>query len=453
VTFHCHKTIPKNIKKSDLTQTISGGSQVESVSAIKQALPARSLLIMTLILGFASGLPLALSAGTMQAWLTVENVDLKTLGWLTLVGLPYTYKFVWAPMLDRYRVPIVRSWGGRRRGWLTVLLVAMALVLFAMSRQTPGAAVESLWGLAGLAFALVLLSASFDIVFDAWRAETLTESQRGLGAALSVIGYRLAMLTSGGLALMLADLYLGFAGVYALMALFCLVLAVVAAFVPEPSQAPAPRSLLRAVVDPFKEFFSRKGAILILVTIIFYKLGDAFAGSLSTAFLIRGAGFSPAEVGAVNKGVGLVATLVGGLVGGALMSRISLWTALLIFGVLQAITNLGFWWLAAYPATIAGMTVVVLMENLAGGMGTAAFVALLMTLCDVRFTATQFALLSALASIGRVVVGPVAGITASDWGWPTFFLFSTAAALPGLVMLAGIRRLLISPPAPELETR
>ncbi|CAM8632924.1 muropeptide transporter [Burkholderiales bacterium] len=396
--------------------------------------PTKGLLTLTLILGFASGLPLALSSGTLQAWLTVENVDLKTLGWLTLLGLPYTYKFVWAPMLDRYRLPL-GGLGGRRKGWLVSLLLAMAVVLFGMSQQTPGALASSLWGVAAFAFALVLLSASFDIVFDAWRAESLTESQRGLGAAWSVVGYRLAMLTSGGLALMLADLYLGFGGVYALMGLFCVVLAVVAAFVPEPSQAPVPRSLVRAVVDPFREFFSRKGAILILVTIVFYKLGDAFAGSLSTAFLIRGAGFTPAEVGAVNKGVGLIATLVGGLVGGLLMSRIKLWTALLIFGVLQAITNLGFWYLAAYPATLVGMTVVVLFENLAGGMGTAAFVALLMTLCDARFTATQFALLSALASIGRVVVGPVAGVTASDWGWAPFFLVSTVAAVPGLILI------------------
>ncbi len=400
---------------------------------------------MTLILGFASGLPLALSAGTLQAWLTVENVDLKTLGWLTLLGLPYTYKFVWAPMLDRYRIPL-GGWGGRRKAWLVFLQLAMALVLFGMSQQTPGQLASSLWGIAALAFALVLFSASFDIVFDAWRAESLTVSQRGLGAAWSVVGYRLAMLTSGGLALMLADLYLGFAGVYGLMSVFCVVLAVVAAFAPEPSQAPAPRSLLRAVVDPFREFFSRNGAILILVTIVFYKLGDAFAGSLSTAFLIRGAGFTPAEVGAVNKGVGLLATLVGGLAGGLLMSRIQLWTALVIFGVLQAITNLGFWYLAAYPATLPAMTVVVLLENLAGGMGTAAFVALLMTLCDARFTATQFALLSALASIGRVVVGPVAGITASDWGWAPFFLFSTAAALPGIVMLALIKNRLSTVP-------
>lgn len=413
--------------------------------------PRKSLLVMTLLLGFASGLPLALSTGTLQAWLTVEGVNLKTLGWLTLLGLPYTYKFLWAPLLDRYQLPFAGRWAGRRRGWIVVLLLAMAAVLLAMSQQAPSASTDSLWGLAILAFCLVILSASLDIVFDAWRAESLAPEQRGLGAAWSVIGYRLAMLTSGGLALMLADLYLGFAGVYALMAAFCVVLGIIAVFAPEPRQVTPPRSLVAAVVEPFREFFSRKGAILILLTIVLYKLGDAFAGSLSTAFLIRGAGFTPAEVGAVNKGMGLLATLVGGLAGGLLMAKLPLWKALLGFGILQAITNLGFWWLAAFPPSLLDMTAVVLLENLAGGMGTAAFVALLMTLCDARFTATQFALLSALASIGRVVVGPAAGVLATDWGWADFFLLTTVAALPGLVMLVAIRRYLTAPDTPPAQ--
>jgi MFS transporter, PAT family, beta-lactamase induction signal transducer AmpG len=416
--------------------------------------PPRSLLTMTLLLGFASGLPLALSAGTLQAWLTVEGVNLKTLGWLTLLGLPYTYKFLWAPLLDRYRLPVAGNWTGRRRGWLVALLLAMAAVLAAMSFQAPSSDPDSLIWLATLAFGLVILSASFDIVFDAWRAESLTPAQRGLGAAWSVIGYRLAMLTSGGLALMLADLWLGFQGVYLLMAGFAVVFAVIAAIAPEPTQAPAPRSLVLAVVEPFKEFFGRPGALLFLLMIVLYKFGDAFAGSLSTAFLIRGAGFTPAEVGAVNKGMGLLATLVGGLAGGLLLSRISLWQALLVFGVLQGVTNLGFWWLASTTPTLAGMTAVVLLENLAGGMGTAAFVALLMGLCDVRFTATQFALLSALASIGRVVIGPVAGVVASDWGWPEFFLLSTALAIPGVLLLALMRQRFdrfTSPPIPAQD--
>jgi PAT family beta-lactamase induction signal transducer AmpG len=238
---------------------------------------------------------------------------------------------------------------------------------------------------------------------------------------------------------MLADLYLGFGGTYRVMAGLCLLLALIAALAPEPSEIRAPTSLRDAVVEPFKEFFGRKAALIILVAIVLYKLGDAFAGSLSTAFLIRGAGFSPAEVGAVNKGMGLLATLVGGLVGGLWLSRLGLWRALLIFGVLQAITNLGFWWLSIAPPALWQMTIVILLENLAGGMGTAAFVALLMALCDIRFTATQFALLSALASIGRVWVGPVAGVAATDYGWPPFFLGSFVAAFPGIFLIAWLK--------------
>lgn len=392
---------------------------------------------MTLLLGFASGLPLALSAGTLQAWLTVKGVDLQTLGWLTVLGLPYTYKFSWAPFMDRFTLG--GRWGGRRKGWLVGLLVAMALVLVAMA--TTGFSPErGLWRLASLAFLLVILSASFDIVFDAWRAESLTPAQRGLGAAWSVVGYRLAMLTSGGLALLLADLYLGFDGAYLVMAGLCLTLTLVATLAPEPGASQPPRRLREAVVEPFREFFGRPWAVLLLLTIVLYKLGDAFAGSLSTAFLIRGAGFSPAEVGAVNKGVGLVATLVGGLAGGWLLTRLRLWGALMLFGSLQAVTNLGFWWLASHTPSLTDMTLVILLENLAGGMGTAAFVALLMALCNARFTATQFALLSALASIGRVWVGPVAGFAATDYGWATFFLGSVAASLPGMVLLALLRR-------------
>jgi PAT family beta-lactamase induction signal transducer AmpG len=391
---------------------------------------------MTLVLGFASGLPLALSSGTLQAWLTVEGLDLKTLGWLTMLGLPYTYKFAWAPLLDRFTLG--GKWGGRRKGWMVGLLLAMAAILLGMS-WTLDVAQTGLGRLAALAFGLVVMSASFDIVFDAWRAESLSPSQRGLGAAWSVIGYRLAMLVSGGLALMLADLYLGFAGSYRVMAGLCVILAIAALFAPEPTEVRPPKSIKEAVVEPFKAFFSSRWAWWLLAGIVLYKLGDAFAGSLSTAFLIRGAGFSPAEVGAVNKGVGLLATLVGGLAGGWLMTRLGLWRCLMVFGVMQALTNLGFWWLAMSQPGLMAMTAVILAENLAGGMGTAAFVALLMALCDVRYTATQFALLSALASVGRVWVGPAAGHAASEWGWAPFFLGTFVASLPGLALLVWLR--------------
>lgn len=396
-----------------------------------------NLLSLTLILGFASGLPLALSTGTLQAWLTIEGVDLKTLGWLSLVGLPYTYKFAWAPAIDRYRLPF--DFAGRRRGWLVFFLVSMSIVLFLISQSSP-LQENGIFRIALLALLLALFSASFDVVFDAWRAESLSKNLLGLGAAWSVIGYRIAMLTSGGLALLLADLYLGFEGVYKFLALICLLLGIIAALSPEPNNSKPPTTLLKAVVEPFKEFFGRKGAILVLITIIMYKLGDAFTVSLSTAFLIRGAGFSPAEVGAISKGAGLAATLFGGLFGGLILTRFSLLRCLVIFGVLQAITNLGFLWLATYEAKLTGMAIVIILENLAGGMGTAAFVALLMTLCDSRFTATQFALLSALASIGRVFVGPMAGEISYEYGWQVFFAISFIVAIPGIVMLHWLKK-------------
>jgi len=295
-----------------------------------------NLLLTTIILGFASGLPLALSSGTLQAWLTIEGVDLRTLGWLSLVGLPYTYKFIWAPAIDRYRLPF--DFAGRRRGWLVFFLASMALTLFMISLIDPNSDNGILF-IAVFALILALLSASFDVVFDAWRAESLPKSLLGLGAAWSVIGYRVAMLTSGGLALLLADYYFGFDGVYKLLAFICLLLAIFALFSPEPSKTKTPTTLIKAVVEPFKEFFGRNGAILVLITIILYKLGDAFTASLSTAFLIRGAGFSPAEVGAISKGAGLGATLFGGLFGGLILTRFSLLKCLVFFGILQAITN------------------------------------------------------------------------------------------------------------------
>ncbi len=387
---------------------------------------------MTTLLGFASGLPLALSSGTLQAWLTVEGVDIRVLGWLSLVGIPYTYKFLWAPLIDRYTLPL--DFSGRRRGWLIFFLVLMGLVLFLISTLNPsdeGAIIK----IAVLAIFLAFFSSSFDVVFDAWRAESLKKSILGLGAAWSIIGYRIAMMTSGALALMLADFYIGFNGVYKLMAFLCIILAIFAFFSPEPTKSTPPSSLLVAIVQPFKEFFSRPSAIIILLTIVFYKFGDAFTASLSTAFLLRGANFSPAEVGAVSKGAGLAATLIGGLFGGLILSRYKLLNCLLFFGLLQAITNLGFWWLSTIQPDLTQMAIVIVAENLSGGMGTAAFVALLMVLCDKRFTATQFALLSALASIGRVFIGPVAGQVAFDYGWETFFLLSFFVAIPGILML------------------
>ncbi len=463
-----------------------------------------------LLLGFASGLPLALSAGSLQAWLTVEDVDIKTIGFFALAGLPYTFKFVWAPLLDRFEPPAL----GRRRGWLVVTQLLLAAACLAMSLLDPREAIEAV---ALCAVAIAFLSASQDIVFDAYRADLLPEAERGAGAAVSVLGYRLAMLVSGGLALILADQWLGWPNTYRLMGLLFVAMALFSVFSPRLAgtggagiPGKGSRELLgfaamlgtglavyfglRALpwggleadrfgrlalqslamllafvaalqaarrvgfpsfVEPWDAFFSRERALALLALIVLYKLGDAFAGTLSTTFLIRGAGFTQTEVGAVNKLLGLAATIVGALAGGAWLSRRPLWTALMAFGVLQAVSNFGYWLLAVLPKNYLLMATAIGFENLCGGLGTAAFVAFLMALTDRRFSAAQFALLSALSAVGRVYVGPAAGVMVDAFGWPTFFLATVVTALPGLLLLAWLRRTIeqLEPARPVTDTQ
>ncbi len=395
------------------------------------ALLNRRLIVM-LPLGFASGLPLALTSGTLQAWLTVEGVDLKTIGIFTLVGLPYTLKFLWAPVMDR----VVPPWLGRRRGWmvLTQLCVAVGLGLMALTNPKihPG------W-MAGYAVLVVFLAASLDIVFDAYRTDTLHPHERGLGAAVWVNGYRIALLASGAGALALAD-YVGWQATYLVMAAVMAVGVVITLVSPDPTVvANAPKSLKEAVGAPLVEFFSRPTALGFLAVIILYKLGDAFASALQTAFLIGGLGFSATDVGAV-KGLGVFATLLGAFLGGLLMTRTGLVRSLLLFGVLQAVSNFGFVVLALAGKNSAVLTAAVVIENVAGGMGTAAFVALVMSLCDPRYTATQFALLSSLEALGRVFAGRPSADLVAMVGWTQFYVLTVAVALPGLWAVWRIRR-------------
>jgi PAT family beta-lactamase induction signal transducer AmpG len=414
----------------------------EPVRAVDYLLVFRSRRIAAvLLLGFASGLPLALTAGTLQAWLAVESIDIKTIGLFTLVGQPYTYKFLWAPLMDRYTPPFL----GRRRGWLILTQLALLGAIAFMGTVSPR---ESPWLLATVAFGVAFLSASQDIVFDAYRADVLREAERGPGAAISVLGYRVAMLVSGGGALVLADQFLGWNAMYFLMATLMGVGIAATWFAPEPEDpAHAPKSLARAISEPLKEFFTRQGAWLLLLLIVLYKLGDAFAGSLTTAFLIQGVGFTATDVGAINKALGLAATIVGALLGGAWMVQLGMYRALLGFGILQAVTNLGFMLLAVVGKDYPLMVTAVALENLCGGMGTAAFVALLMSLCDRRFSATQYALLSALSAVGRVYVGPASGLLVSAVGWAPFFFLTFVIALPGIALLWLMRAQLT--PAPQ----
>ncbi len=400
-----------------------------------EAIPAMQLytrrrVAPLLMLGFASGLPLALTGGTLQAWATIEQVSLQEIGFLTLVGTAYTLKFLWAPLVDRFAPP----WLGRRRGWVLLMQVLLALGLVGMGTFSPA---TGLLPLAMLAVVVAFCSATQDIAFDAYRSDVLHKEERGAGAALSVLGYRLAMLVSGGLALILADQWLGWAGMYFLMGGLMLLTSLATLWAPEPEvPAKPPRSLALAVIEPFKEFFGRPEALTVLLLIVLYKLGDAFAGALSTTFLIRAAGFTATQVGTVNKLLGLAATIVGALAGGTLMTRLGLYRSLLLFGLLQAVSNLGFWLISVGPHSVFLMAFGVGLENLCGGMGTAAFVALLMGLCNQQFSATQFALLSALSAVGRTyLAGPLTPPMVEYAGWPTFFLFTVVIAMPGLFLL------------------
>lgn len=393
--------------------------------------------VILILLGFVSGLPLALTAGTLQAWLTVENIDIKTIGFFSLVGQAYVLKFLWSPMMDRYTPPFL----GRRRGWLLTTQILLIISIAAMGFMNPS---DHLWWLAALAVIVAFCSASQDIVFDAYKTDLLSAEERGFGAAVSVMGYRISMLVSGGLALWMADKFLTWKQLYLLMAGLMLigVVATLLAKEPEDSSA-APASLKDAIYKPLAEFFSRNNAWLVLLLLVFYKMGDAFVMALNTNFLLKGLGFSLSEVGAVNKTVGMAATIVGALFGGYLMRSMSLFKALLVFGILQGVSNIGYWFLAVTPPNIISMGSIIFLENIFSGMGTAAFVALLMTLCNKSLSATQFALLSALSAVGRVYIGPIASIFVSEYGWPLFYLISIIVAVPGILLLLACRTSLV----------
>ena len=395
-----------------------------------QILANRRIGIM-LPLGFASGLPLALTAGTLQAWLTVVGLDLKTIGIFTLVGLPYTLKFLWAPLMDR----LVPPWLGRRRGWMLVMQISVALGLAAMALTGPGQRPEIL-GL--LALVVAFLSASLDIVFDAYRTDVLLRPERGFGAAVWVNGYRCALLLASAGALLLAD-RIGWQYTYLVLAALMAAGVVTILVSPEPSEPFAtPASLAEAVGGPLKEFFTRPGVVGLLALIVFYKIGDAVAASLQTAFLIGGMGFSVGEVGYV-KGLGIGATLIGALAGGVAMAKLGMVRSLLLFGLLQAVSNLGFMWLAWMGKSYMALTTSILVENVTGGMGTVAFVALIMSLCDHRYTATQFALLSSLEALGRVFSGRPSAELVEMVGWAQFFFWSFLVALPGIWLVWVLR--------------
>lgn len=396
------------------------------------ALVNRRIGVMVL-LGFASGLPVVLTDTVMQAWLTEAGVDLETIGLFSLVGLPYVLKMFWAPLLDRYALP----WLGRRRGWMLLLQLILVGLIASIGLVPPD---KAPWALAAAALLLSFISASQDIVLDAYRTDVLPPRERGFGAAVWVSAWRFAAYLGFAVTLIVAGLTNWTTAWFVMAGLMAIGL-IGTLWGPEPKDPGLPPpTLFKAIVEPFKEFLTRRNAIALLVMIVLYKFGDAFAGKLTIAFLLRGMEYTQIEIGAYYKVVALAATFGGALLGGVLMARWRLFTSLMAFGVLQAVTNLLFMFMATQEKSIELLVTVIAMENLAGGMGTAAFVAFVMALCHHNYTATQFALLTALASLGRVLVGPVAGYIAADTGWVVFFFITTLAAIPGLLLLWWLRR-------------
>jgi MFS transporter, PAT family, beta-lactamase induction signal transducer AmpG len=398
------------------------------VKSLVQVFGSRKMAALTFI-GFSSGLPLFLTSRTLQAWMTVENVDLAAIGLFSLVGLPYSLKFIWSPLIDRFTIPIL----GRRRGWIITLQIGLLIAIALMAFQQPQQALQLL---AINAIVIAFLAASQDIVADAYRTDVLEELELGAGAAVFVLGYRIALLFTGSLALILAD-RLAWPSVYLLMALGMVIGIIATLFAPEPKETSAPESLAAAVILPFGEFFQRQGviqAILILLFIVLYKLGDSFINNMSTPFLLQ-TGFTQTDIGAIQGGMGLVATIVGTLAGGAILSRIGLNRSLWVFGGLQAVSNLAYYVLANLGQNYQALVLTINIENFCGGLGTAAFVAFLMNMCNQRFSATQYALLSSFMAVSRDILVAPAGAIAENTGWPLFFILSIVAAIPGLLLL------------------
>ena len=387
------------------------------------------------MMGFASGLPLLLTGSVLQAWLKESRVDLTSIGLFALVGLPYTLKFLWSPLFDRYTLPLL----GRRRGWLALMQACLALSLFALSLAQPTP--DSLLSISVAALLVAFFSASQDIVVDAYRRESLSDLELGFGAAMYVNGYRIGMLLAGGGGLMLADL-LSFAQMYRLLA-FVMALGIVITLIAREPPLPdgRPLTLAEAVILPFRDYFTRDGAWLALAFILLYKLGDTLASAMTTPFYLD-LGYSKSEIGAVVKLFSFWATLAGATIGGLWILRIGLGSALWWFGLGQMLSTAGFVVLASVQPTVASLAAVVAIENFTGGLGTAAFVGFMGSLTDRRFTATQYALLSSLMGVPRVLASAPTGWLAEELGWPGFFSMCVLVAIPGLLLLRSMRTLL-----------
>ncbi len=419
-------------------------------------------LLVVFLMGFSSGLPLVLIGGTLKAWMRESNVDLKTIGFFSVVSLPYTWKFIWSPLMDRYVLPL-----GRRRGWLIVSQIGLFASILGLSTADPATqtAMLGVW-----AFIVAFFAASQDIVVDAYRREILPDEQLGLGSSFYVFAYRLAMLLAGAGAFSFSK-RIPWSEVYIIMAFFMVVGVITTLLSKEPkTEVPPPKTLKESVIGPLKEFFTRDSAILILIFVLLYKLGESMASDMFNPLYID-LRIDKDAVAGVSKFFGFWAMVGGGMVGGFVIIQLRLYRSLWIFGILQAVGLLAFSALAHYgrilveanaalflsdpKATIPTADILPILatavgvENFTSGMATAAFVAFMAIQTNKRFTATQYALLTSLMQVPRTVFGMSMGILAESLGWEWYFAACALFAIPGLITLFWIKKLLHEPEAPS----
>ena len=393
-------------------------------------------MAICVFIGFSSGLPLYLLLNLVPAWLRTEHIDLKVIGAFALIQFPYTWKFIWSPFLDRFVVPVL----GRRRGWMLLTQVALLVVIATLGGFSPSTDLPTIVVFCTL---LAFLSATQDIVLDAYRRELLSDAELGLGNSVHVNAYRLAGLIPGSLALILSD-HLPWSTVFVITALFMLPGMVMTLLVSEPHRAAPPKTLRAAVLEPFREFISRQGwrsALTILAFLFFYKLGDSLCTALATPFYMD-MGFSKTDIGLIAKNAGLWPAVIGGLLGGLWMLKIGINRALWIFGVVQVLAIFGFAWLAAQghfdnigAAERTQLAIVISLEAFGVGVGTAAFVAFIARTTHPAYTATQFALFTSLAAVPRTFMNATAGWLVEAIGWSGFFWLCALLAIPGMVLL------------------
>lgn len=401
-------------------------------------------VFFVLVFGFASGLPLNIVGSTLQAWFTKSGIDIKTIGLLSLLSLPYTLKFLWAPLIDRFRLPFL----DRRRCWIVVFQMFISAGIFVLAFMDPTQSVKII---AIVAIVIAFCSASQDIAINAYQTELLEPKERGYGASSLVFGYRVAMLVSGGLALVVAG-EIGWHATFIILSLLMFGHVFVTMRAPSLQYQKQPHRFYDAVVYPLKDFFIRPGIIVVVAFILTYKLGNDFSVALLSTFLLRYMDFTLADLGIMYKAVGFAATMLGLFIGGGVIAKLGLYRALIIFAVLQAFSSFNFLLFTYVGHHYSMMVYTISCEFLMAGMGTSAFLAFIMSLCNVKYTATQFALLTALSGVGVAISGPIAAGVVNAYGWHSLYVLAMVIAIPSILLLLFFKPIFIRESTHEQST-